>query len=105
MEGSFTGRTNKKALPEVENSNDTTPWSDVVDSAETDTASDTSPRAQDSATRKHGGKGGEVPHEFVKQKDFFSGPLLPSEVCCLGTGSDNCLFLMCMVVRTWVSAI
>lgn len=80
LEGSFNGRTNKKALPEVENSNDTTPWSDVVDSAETDTASDTSPRAQDGATRKHGGKGGEVPHEFVKQKDFFSGPLLPSEV-------------------------
>lgn len=80
LEGSFTGRTNKKALPEVENSNDTTPWSDVVDSAETDTASDTSPRPQDSATRKHGGKGGEVPHQFVKQKDFFSGPLLPSEV-------------------------
>ncbi|GMY21604.1 DNA-directed RNA polymerase I subunit 1 [Fagus crenata] len=77
---SFTGGSNGKPLPEVENSNDTTSWGDVVDSAETNTVGDTSPGAQDGATRRHRSKGGEVLHEFIKQKDFFSGPLLPSEV-------------------------
>ena len=105
MGRSFTGGSNGKPLPEVENSNDTTSWGDVVDSAETNTVSDTSPGAQDGSTRRHRSKGGEVLHEFIKQKDFFSGPLLPPEVCCLGMGSHNCFCLKSMVVRTWISAI
>ncbi|XP_041024311.1 DNA-directed RNA polymerase I subunit 1 [Juglans microcarpa x Juglans regia] len=77
---SSTGGTNGKSLPEVENTDDMTHWGDVVDIVETDPSSVASPGARDSATKKQRKKGGEVLLDFVKQKDLFSGPLLPSEV-------------------------
>jgi DNA-directed RNA polymerase I subunit RPA1 len=93
---SLTGGTNGKTLLEVQNTNDKTPLGDVVDTAETETSSATSSGAQDSPTRRHRRKGGEVPLEFFKQKGLFSGPLLPSEVCYLGKFlfyNLNCLCL------------
>ncbi|KAB1222317.1 DNA-directed RNA polymerase I subunit rpa1 [Morella rubra] len=80
MGRSSTGGTNGKPLPEEENTSDITPLGDVVDTVETDTTSATSPGAQDSAAKRRKRKGGKAPVDFFKQKDFFSGPLLPSEV-------------------------
>lgn len=87
MGRSSTGGTNGKPLPEEENTSDITPLGDVVDTVETDTTSATSPGAQDSAAKRHKRKGGKAPVDFFKQKDFFSGPLLPSEVCYFATVS------------------
>lgn len=36
---------------------------------------------QDTVSKKLGRGGARAPIEFLEQKSFFSGPLLPSEVC------------------------
>lgn len=50
------------------------------------TETDTSTIASSEKTSSRKGraaKGAKVQREFLKQKNFFSGPLLPSEVCYL----------------------
>lgn len=52
-----------------------------VDAPETHSFNGTFPGTQDTAARRHQKGLGAVPSGFKKQKDLFSGPLLPSDVC------------------------
>lgn len=56
-------------------------YSSDVDTAETPTFGDASRGTQDTTGRRHRKVSGQVLSEFKNQKDLFSGPLLPSEVC------------------------
>ncbi|KAH9678838.1 DNA-directed RNA polymerase I subunit 1 [Citrus sinensis] len=51
-----------------------------VDAPETHSFNGTFPGTQDTAARRHQKGSGAVPSGFKKQKDLFSGPLLPSDV-------------------------
>uniref|UniRef100_A0A5B7B2D8 DNA-directed RNA polymerase subunit n=1 Tax=Davidia involucrata TaxID=16924 RepID=A0A5B7B2D8_DAVIN len=79
LEGPYSGGAEEKPASEVVNANDS-PLGNGLDPAETDTFTTGSDGIEDSVTKKNGRKGKRVPLEFIKQKNFFSGPLLPSEV-------------------------
>lgn len=54
---------------------------DGDDSSDVDTAE--TPAFGDTAGRRYQKDSGKMPYELKNQKDSFSGPLLPSEVCFL----------------------
>lgn len=70
----------EKSSSEVENVNDMFPWGDGVDTDETHSSIAPTDGIQDTVTKRLERKGAQAPIEFIKQKSFFSGPLLPSEV-------------------------
>lgn len=70
----------EKSSSEVDNVTD---MGDGVDTAKTHSSLAPTDGIQNTMTKKVGKKGVEVPAEYIKQKSFFSGPLLPSEVCIL----------------------
>ncbi|KAA8549764.1 hypothetical protein F0562_001218 [Nyssa sinensis] len=79
LEGPYTGGAEEKPSSEVVNADDS-PLGSGLDPFEIDTFTTVSDGIEDSVTKKHGHKGKQVPQEFINQKNFFSGPLLPSEV-------------------------
>ncbi|XP_028123349.1 DNA-directed RNA polymerase I subunit 1 [Camellia sinensis] len=78
--GPRSGENEENASPEVVNVDDCPLGSDL-DTAETDSLKEAVNGIEDSRRERHGRKKGErVSREFSKQKNFFSGTLLPSEV-------------------------
>ncbi|KAL7238531.1 hypothetical protein ACSBR2_004591 [Camellia fascicularis] len=78
--GPRSGEDEENASPEVVNVDDCPLGSDL-DTAETDSLKEAVNGIEDSRRERHGRKKGErVSREFSKQKNFFSGPILPSEV-------------------------
>lgn len=74
-------------LLEVEDNEDIALLGQVADTSEPDSPTVTS--SEKSSGRKKGrvGKDDKFAEEFVRQKKFFKGPLLPSEVCSFCEGS------------------
>ena len=95
LERPLSGVVEEKSSSEVENVNDMFPWGDGVDTAETHSSIAPTDGIQDTVAKKVQRKGAEVPTEYFKQKSFFSGPLLPSEVCFLSIIFSSCLVIAC----------
>ncbi|KAK9289691.1 hypothetical protein L1049_007849 [Liquidambar formosana] len=78
--GPFMGGAQENTSSEVENANDMITWENGFDTAEINSSIAASQGVQGTATERHKRKSGQEADEFLKQKEIFSGPLLPSEV-------------------------
>lgn len=93
LDGFRSGGAEERSSSEVVNANESS-WNDDFQTAETESFSAVSDGINSPVAEKPSNQAGRVSQEFKKQKQAFSGPLLPSEVCLVAALIVN-LFKIC----------